>query len=45
MIAFNREVISDPAAPFGGFKQIGLGHVGGFDGVHEFLEVKYLGIN
>ena len=45
MIAINRGVISDPAVPFGGFKQIGLGHVGGFDGVHEFLEVNYLGIN
>ena len=45
MIAINRGVISDPAAPFSGFKQIELGRVGGFDGVHEFLEVKYLGIN
>jgi succinate-semialdehyde dehydrogenase/glutarate-semialdehyde dehydrogenase len=44
MVAINRGVISDPAAPFGGFKQSGLGREGGFDGIHEFLEIKYLGL-
>jgi len=43
MVAINRGVISDPAAPFGGYKQSGLGREGGFDGIHEFLEKKYIG--
>ncbi|MEY2768888.1 MAG: hypothetical protein RL359_524, partial [Actinomycetota bacterium] len=37
MVAINRGMISDPAAPFGGVKQSGLGREGGFDGIHEFL--------
>ena len=44
MVAINRGVISDPAAPFGGFKQSGLGREGGFHGIHEFLETKYIGV-
>ena len=44
MVAVNRGMISDPAAPFGGVKQSGLGREGGFDGIHEFLETKYIGI-
>jgi succinate-semialdehyde dehydrogenase/glutarate-semialdehyde dehydrogenase len=44
MVAINRGVISDPAAPFGGFKQSGLGREGGFTGIEEFLETKYIGI-
>ena len=44
MVAINRGVISDPAAPFGGSKQSGLGREGGFDGIHEFLETKYIGV-
>ena len=43
MVAINRGVISDPAAPFGGMKQSGMGREGGFDGIHEFLETKYIG--
>ena len=43
MVAINRGVISDPAAPFGGYKQSGLGREGGFDGINEFLETKYFG--
>jgi succinate-semialdehyde dehydrogenase / glutarate-semialdehyde dehydrogenase len=35
-------VVSDPAAPFGGMKQSGLGREGGFAGIHEFLETKYI---
>jgi len=42
MVAVNRGVVSDPAAPFGGYKQSGLGREGGFDGIHEFLETKYI---
>jgi succinate-semialdehyde dehydrogenase/glutarate-semialdehyde dehydrogenase len=45
MVAINRGVISDPAAPFGGVKQSGLGREGGFDGIHEFLETKYIGVS
>jgi succinate-semialdehyde dehydrogenase/glutarate-semialdehyde dehydrogenase len=44
MVAINRGMISDPAAPFGGVKQSGLGREGGFDGIHEFLETKYIGV-
>jgi succinate-semialdehyde dehydrogenase / glutarate-semialdehyde dehydrogenase len=45
MVAINKGVISDPAAPFGGFKQSGLGREGGFAGIEEFLEVKYMGLD
>ena len=38
------KVISDPAAPFGGVKQSGLGREGGFAGIEEFLETKYIGV-
>jgi succinate-semialdehyde dehydrogenase / glutarate-semialdehyde dehydrogenase len=44
MVAINRGMISDPAAPFGGVKQSGLGREGGFDGIHEFLETKFIGV-
>ena len=44
MVAINRGMISDPAAPFGGVKQSGLGREGGFDGIHEFLQTKYIGV-
>jgi succinate-semialdehyde dehydrogenase/glutarate-semialdehyde dehydrogenase len=44
MVAINKGVISDPAAPFGGVKQSGLGREGGFDGIHEFLQTKFIGV-
>jgi len=44
MVAINKGIISDPAAPFGGFKQSGLGREGGFAGIEEFLETKYIGV-
>ena len=44
MVAINRGVVSDPAAPFGGVKQSGLGREGGFAGIHEVLESKYIGV-
>ncbi|MEW2544403.1 aldehyde dehydrogenase family protein [Streptomyces sp. NPDC047002] len=44
MVAVNRGVASDPAAPFGGVKQSGLGREGGFEGILEFLEEKYLAL-
>lgn len=41
MIALNRGLMSDPAAPFGGVKQSGLGREGGVTGILEFMEAKY----
>jgi len=38
----NRGLVSDPAAPFGGVKQSGLGREGGHDGLLEYLETKYI---
>jgi len=43
MIGLNRGLISDPAAPFGGVKESGLGREGSHDGLLEFLETKYIG--
>ncbi|MBW8891579.1 MAG: aldehyde dehydrogenase family protein, partial [Burkholderiales bacterium] len=45
MVAVNRGVISDPAAPFGGMKQSGLGREGSTDGILEFLEEKYIALS
>ena len=42
MVALNRGLVSDPAAPFGGIKQSGLGREGGTEGLLEFLEAKYV---
>ncbi|CND52739.1 succinate semialdehyde dehydrogenase [Mycobacterium tuberculosis] len=42
MVAINRGALSDPAAPFGGMKESGLGREGGFAGMHEFLESQYI---
>ncbi|PWC33584.1 NAD-dependent succinate-semialdehyde dehydrogenase [Azospirillum sp. TSO35-2] len=42
MIALNRGLVSDPAAPFGGVKQSGLGREGAHHGLLEFMEVKYI---
>jgi succinate-semialdehyde dehydrogenase/glutarate-semialdehyde dehydrogenase len=45
MVAVNRGVVSDPAAPFGGVKQSGIGREGGFDGIGEYLEEKYIAVD
>src|SRR5216683_2173042 len=45
MVGLNRGFISDPAAPFGGVKQSGLGREGAHDGLLEFLETKYIATN
>jgi succinate-semialdehyde dehydrogenase/glutarate-semialdehyde dehydrogenase len=45
MVAINKGVISDPAAPFGGVKQSGLGREGGFAGIEEYLETKFIGFD
>jgi succinate-semialdehyde dehydrogenase/glutarate-semialdehyde dehydrogenase len=44
MVGLNQGVVSNPAAPFGGIKQSGLGREGGLVGIDEFLETKYIGI-
>ncbi|EME21751.1 NAD-dependent succinate-semialdehyde dehydrogenase [Rhodococcus triatomae] len=44
MVGVNRGVISDPAAPFGGVKQSGLGSEGGTEGIEEYLETKYIAL-
>ncbi|MGO1737479.1 MAG: NAD-dependent succinate-semialdehyde dehydrogenase [Actinomycetaceae bacterium] len=44
MVGLNQGVISNPAAPFGGIKESGLGREGGLTGIDEFLETKYVGI-
>jgi succinate-semialdehyde dehydrogenase/glutarate-semialdehyde dehydrogenase len=42
MLALNRGLVSDPAAPFGGVKQSGLGREGAHHGMLEFMEAKYI---
>lgn len=42
MVGLNRGLVSDPAAPFGGVKQSGIGREGGHQGLLEFLESKYV---
>lgn len=44
MVGLNTGLVSNPAAPFGGVKQSGLGREGGRVGIDEFLEYKYLAI-
>jgi succinate-semialdehyde dehydrogenase/glutarate-semialdehyde dehydrogenase len=45
MVGVNRGIVSDPAAPFGGVKQSGLGREGGHDGLLEFMETKYIAVD
>jgi succinate-semialdehyde dehydrogenase/glutarate-semialdehyde dehydrogenase len=45
MIGLNRGVVSDPAAPFGGVKQSGVGREGAHEGMLEFLEKKYIAVD
>jgi succinate-semialdehyde dehydrogenase/glutarate-semialdehyde dehydrogenase len=44
MVGLNQGVVSNPAAPFGGVKQSGYGREGGFEGIKEYLEVKYVAL-
>jgi succinate-semialdehyde dehydrogenase/glutarate-semialdehyde dehydrogenase len=44
MVGVNQGVVSNPAAPFGGVKQSGFGREGGFEGIDEYLETKYVAI-
>src|SRR5258705_6014777 len=45
MIGLNRGIVSDPAAPFGGMKQSGIGREGAHEGLMEFLETQYVSVN
>jgi len=44
MVGVNRGVISDPAAPFGGVKESGFGREGGYEGIEEYLDIKYIAL-
>lgn len=45
MVGLNRGLVSDPAAPFGGMKQSGIGREGAHEGLMEFLETQYISVN
>ncbi len=45
MVGINRGVVSDPAAPFGGVKQSGIGREGGHEGLLEYTESKYIAVD
>jgi succinate-semialdehyde dehydrogenase / glutarate-semialdehyde dehydrogenase len=45
MVGLNQGMVSNAGAPFGGVKQSGIGREGGFEGIDEFLEVKYVAVN
>jgi succinate-semialdehyde dehydrogenase/glutarate-semialdehyde dehydrogenase len=44
MVGINQGIVSNPAAPFGGVKQSGFGREGGFEGIGEYLETKYVAL-
>jgi succinate-semialdehyde dehydrogenase/glutarate-semialdehyde dehydrogenase len=44
MVGLNQGIVSNPAAPFGGVKQSGIGREGGAVGIDEYLEVKYVAV-
>lgn len=45
MVGLNRGLVSDPAAPFGGVKQSGIGREGGHEGMLDYIEQKYVATN
>ncbi len=45
MVGLNRGLVSDPAAPFGGMKQSGIGREGAHEGIMDFLETQYVSVN
>ncbi len=45
MIGLNQGLVSNAAAPFGGVKNSGFGREGGFEGINEYLYIKYIAIN
>ena len=44
MVGLNRGLVSDPAAPFGGTKQSGIGREGAHEGLMEFMETQYISV-
>jgi succinate-semialdehyde dehydrogenase/glutarate-semialdehyde dehydrogenase len=44
MVGLNRGLASDPAAPFGGVKQSGIGREGAHEGLMEYLETQYVSV-
>lgn len=44
MVAVNRGLLSDATAPFGGVKTSGIGREGGFEGLDEYLETRYISL-
>ena len=44
MVGLNRGLVSDPAAPFGGVKQSGVGREGGHEGMLDYMEAKYIAV-
>jgi succinate-semialdehyde dehydrogenase/glutarate-semialdehyde dehydrogenase len=45
MVGLNQGIVSNPAAPFGGVKHSGFGREGGYEGIQEYLETKYVAVN
>jgi succinate-semialdehyde dehydrogenase/glutarate-semialdehyde dehydrogenase len=45
MVGLNQGVVSNAQAPFGGVKQSGFGREGGYEGIEEYLETKYVAVN
>ena len=45
MVGLNRGLVSDPAAPFGGMKQSGIGREGAHEGMMEYLETQYVALS
>jgi succinate-semialdehyde dehydrogenase/glutarate-semialdehyde dehydrogenase len=45
MVGLNQGMVSNPAAPFGGVKLSGVGREGGYEGIEEYLETKYVAVN
>jgi succinate-semialdehyde dehydrogenase/glutarate-semialdehyde dehydrogenase len=42
MVGLNKGIVSDPAAPFGGVKESGVGREGGHEGMLDYTETKYI---
>jgi succinate-semialdehyde dehydrogenase/glutarate-semialdehyde dehydrogenase len=45
MIGLNQGIVSNAQAPFGGVKQSGFGREGGYEGIAEYLDTKYIAVN
>jgi succinate-semialdehyde dehydrogenase/glutarate-semialdehyde dehydrogenase len=45
MVGLNQGMVSNPAAPFGGIKASGFGREGGYEGIEEYLDTKYVAVN